>query len=94
MGKVISTSNSVGGAGSSATSGGYNQGNQIAAQHKSGNSGVGSGDVRGGSAKSGGYNQGSQAAAQHKSGNSGVDQSKDIRGGSAGSGCYNQGAQK
>lgn len=91
MAEVIKSGGSVGGRSASAQSGGYNQGLQFAASHKSGNGGSG-GDVRGGNANaSSGYNQGAQFAAQAGGDKPGTQ--RDLRGGAKGTGAYVQGNQ-
>ena len=96
MAKVISTSNNIGGAASSVTAGGYNQGLQFAASIGESDAGINKTgkDVRGGSSNSGsGYNQGDQFAATIGGDKPGT--KKDLRGGSSNPASgYNQGAQK
>lgn len=98
---------SVGGAGSSATPGGYNQGNSIAAKgnYSGAVDGIQQMDLRKGNAAGfgpspapagTGYKQGDMFAAQK--GRSSVDgqptvSTGDLRGGSAKTGTYNQGNQ-
>jgi hypothetical protein len=94
--KSTKLSSSIGGAGSSATAGGYNQGLQFAASKGSqaGEGMITKKDLRGNNANSTtGYNQGAQFAASTGGEKPGTQ--KDLRGGNSNPNTgYNQGSQK